>query len=126
MKKLVINFSDRTFYTLIVLVTIVLVGGVIAYNSGDPTINGHSADEISGTLGTLTCTMVSSLYSGGGSVSLTATCPQGFLATGGSCYLGYDAPSGWNCKPSETSQAWSCSSSSGKCSQVYVKCCKLE
>ncbi|MCK5149655.1 hypothetical protein KAJ87_01905 [Candidatus Pacearchaeota archaeon] len=46
--KLQINFSNRLFYTLIVIGVLAVVGvGVYAYNSGGPaSVVGHSAEEL--------------------------------------------------------------------------------
>jgi len=50
MKKLVINFSNKTFYTLVTIGILIFGGSVIyAYTtdgSGNPAVMGHSVDEI--------------------------------------------------------------------------------
>ncbi len=53
-KKIQINMSNKSFYSLIVFGVLILAGiGVYAYNSGaDPSVMGHSIDEIEG-LGSL-------------------------------------------------------------------------
>ena len=83
-------------------------------------------------------TMINSTATGGGNLecvtatggrvgsqlytSITATCPSGYTVTGGSCYLADPASSGWDCAPS--GNGWYCGSNSGKCADVYARCCK--
>ena len=44
-----LNFSNKTFYTLITILTLVAVAGIaFAYNSGNPEVMGHTVDEIDG------------------------------------------------------------------------------
>lgn len=44
-----IKIGNKTFYTLIAIIAILTVAGVvIAWNSGNPAVMGHSADEIEG------------------------------------------------------------------------------
>ena len=51
MKQVNINFSNKMFYTLVVMMVFVLGAiGVIAYGGSQPSVVGHSAGEIEGAL----------------------------------------------------------------------------
>lgn len=53
-KKLQINFGNKTFYTLIAILAVLVVSAVvIAYNTNpaNPAVMGHTANEIEGGMG---------------------------------------------------------------------------
>lgn len=63
-KSLTLRFSDKTFYIIVILATLLIFSGVVvAWNSDDPSLHGHTANEIDG------------IVSGGGSV-VPITCPD--------------------------------------------------
>jgi hypothetical protein len=72
-KKIQINLGNKTFYTLIIFLAVLIIGGIVyAYNSSpaNPAIMGHTSNEV------LNCSRVStgwiSLINGN---TYSATCP---------------------------------------------------
>jgi len=95
-KTIQINLSNKLFYSLIVLAIILVVSGfAIAYNSAysgavansKASIMGHTADEIDGSIGGLSCRIVNQTFtaSSGGYTSGTISCNSDEVLTGGAC-----------------------------------------
>jgi len=68
MKKinLSIKFGNKTFYTLIAIISLLIIAGVVyAYHSGSqPSVFGHSAEEIEVEVGGTTMTLQEAVDSG--------------------------------------------------------------
>jgi len=131
-----LNFSNKTFYTLIAIISILIISGIAyAYKTNQqPSVFGHSAEElevnVSGTITTLQQAINSGSLgggSGGGSLVCTEENFNSYTGTGDS----YCATKGATCisilYSGEASLAEDCpySFTSGVGTSRTVRCCKI-
>ena len=112
-KKIQINLSDRTSYTLIALVSIILLGvGVYAYGTSSPSTFGHSLGEIAPPTGCNSGQVLS--WSGTAWVCTTVSSSGGNVVTGTNpiCPAGSEVRTRYWTTPS-------CSNGGGVCS-LYI------
>ncbi|MBU2562346.1 MAG: hypothetical protein KKF68_01670 [Nanoarchaeota archaeon] len=85
MKKLVINLSNKTFYTLIAVGAILLLGiGVYAYGTTNPAVFGHSSGEVD-LSGVDWSIILTNYYTKSEVNDRIDEAIQTYLATGGTC-----------------------------------------
>lgn len=89
MVSLNFNLSNKLFYTLIVIVAVLIAGGiVIAWNSNNPQTHGHTANEISGlpSGAGATCRVIEQGFGTGSSAAQgSVSCNDDEVLTGGAC-----------------------------------------
>jgi len=85
MKKVIINLSNRTFYTLISIGVLVLLGvGVYAFGTNDPSVFGHSIGEIDWNSGVISNLAINTITLSGQAISSWSE-----ISGGGGCYTSY-------------------------------------
>ena len=143
-----INITNRWLYAIVALIILlVLVIGVIAYNTNNPINFGHTMGELTGitcnaaagqvlywTGSSWTCATVT-VSGGGGSLncvtatgsfssSSIATCTFGYTLTGGGCITATGiSPNIYITAPN--GNGWQCQLSGGNSVTAYARCCKI-
>ncbi len=126
MVSLKVNFQKKDLWLLsAIVVFLVGVGFVIAWNSGNPAIHGHTADEIYGLDGSgggsLACNIKT--CSGSPDIGCNATCDSGYTVTGGGYSISVvNDKQPYKSYPSANNK-WYCADPSNSVT-CYAVCCK--